>query len=69
MVTFRLLGSGAADATTEVLTGDPAARNSIDDPDRITPRGGYLSGADGNFEYDVPAHSVTVITIESPTST
>ncbi len=53
--------SDATQATTEVLTGDPTARNAISHPDHVTPESGVLSGAEGTFEYDVPAHSATVI--------
>lgn len=67
-VTLRFLGSAATQATTTVLTGDPAELNSVADPHRVTPQPGHLSGADGTFEYAVPAHSATVIVCDPPTS-
>lgn len=56
------IGSDSREATTEVLTGDPSAANSLTRPDLVSPRAGLLRGSDGTFHCDLPAHSATVIT-------
>jgi alpha-L-arabinofuranosidase len=61
-VELRFVGSDSTVAATQVLTGNPADRNSLVHPDLIAPIPGTLAGTDGTFSYDVPAHSATVIT-------
>jgi alpha-L-arabinofuranosidase len=54
----------AAAAGIEVLTGpDPAAGNTLTEPDAIVPSRSLLQGSNGVFSYQVPASSVTVVTL------
>ena len=57
-------GATAAAARIEVLTGpDPAAGNTLTEPDAIVPSRSALHGSNGVFAYQVPATSVTVVTL------
>jgi alpha-L-arabinofuranosidase len=56
-------GSNASAASVEVLTGDPSAGNTLADPDAIVPARSVLRGSGGAFSYQVPASSVTVVTV------
>jgi len=57
-------GSNATQASIEVLGDpDPNAGNTLADPTRVTPQNSVLNGSAGNFAYDVPANSLTVVTI------
>jgi alpha-L-arabinofuranosidase len=57
-------GRSAAAAGIEVLTGpDPAAGNTLTEPDAIVPSRSLLQGSNGVFSYQVPASSVTVVTL------
>jgi alpha-N-arabinofuranosidase len=64
-VTAQLVfgGSNASDASVQVLTGDPSAGNTLAAPDAIVPARSALRGSGGVFSYQVPASSVTVVTI------
>jgi len=56
-------GSTAAAASVQVLTGDPSAGNTLADPDAIVPSRSVLRGSAGVFTCQVPASSVTVVTV------
>jgi alpha-L-arabinofuranosidase len=64
-VTAQLVlgGSNASAASVQVLTGDPSAGNTLADPDAIVPASSGLRGSGGVFSYQVPASSVTVVTV------
>jgi alpha-L-arabinofuranosidase len=59
---LRFVASDVTQAATQVLTGEPTARNSLIRPDLIALRPGNLTGTGGIFEYEVPAYSATVVT-------
>jgi alpha-L-arabinofuranosidase len=54
-----------SDATGEVLTGEPAAINTVAEPRKVTPRAIAISNAAPAFVHDLPAHSVTVIRLRT----
>jgi alpha-L-arabinofuranosidase len=57
-------GSRAKFAKIEVLAGpDPAAGNTLANPDAIVPVSSVLGGQGGVFAYTAPANSVTVVTV------
>ena len=60
---LALGGSSASAASVQVLTGDPAAGNTLTDPDAIVPARSVLRGSGGVFTYQVPASSVTVVAV------
>ncbi|GGJ58414.1 alpha-L-arabinofuranosidase C-terminal domain-containing protein [Streptomyces brasiliensis] len=58
-------GSKATKARVQVLSDpDPAASNTLDNPTRVTPCDLALRGAGGRFRYEVPANSLSVVTIQ-----
>ena len=46
-----------------MLTGDPAGGNTLADPAAIVPARSVVRGSAGVFSYQVPASSVTVVTV------
>jgi alpha-L-arabinofuranosidase len=57
-------GQNASVASLEVLSDpDPQAGNTLADPSAVVPARATLQGADGVFSYQVPANSVTVVTM------
>jgi alpha-L-arabinofuranosidase len=62
-VQLAFSGSQASAASVQVLTGDPAAGNTLADPDAVVPARSVLRGSAGVFSYQVPASSVTVVTV------
>jgi alpha-L-arabinofuranosidase len=65
-VTAQLAFTGrtAGTAGIEVLAGpDPTVGNTLADPDAIVPSRSALQGANGVFGYQVPANSLTVVTL------
>ena len=57
-------GSTAPVAGIEVLSNpDPQAGNTLAAPDAVVPARGMLRSADGVFSYQVPANSLTVVTV------
>jgi alpha-L-arabinofuranosidase len=59
-------GSSAPVARLEVLSDpDPQAGNTLTDPSAVVPARGTLRGSNGVFGYQVPANSVTVVTVAS----
>jgi alpha-L-arabinofuranosidase len=54
----------ARKALKTVLTGEPSAVNSFDNPARIAPITTEIT-VDGQFDYEAPAHSLTVIRIKT----
>jgi alpha-L-arabinofuranosidase len=62
-VQLAFSGSNASAASVQVLTGDPSAGNTLADPDAIVPARSVLRGSGGVFSYQVPASSVTVVTV------
>lgn len=57
--------SVAARATAEILSADPAATNSINEPDKVVPVTVKVSGVKPAFTYKVPASSVVVLKLEA----
>jgi alpha-N-arabinofuranosidase len=55
----------ASTATALTLAADPQATNSIDAPATVVPFTSKVSGVKPGFTYDVPAHAVVVLTLES----
>jgi alpha-N-arabinofuranosidase len=53
------------DATGEVLTGELGAVNTIAEPAKVFPRPITISHAGTRFEYELPAHSVSVIRLKT----
>lgn len=58
---FILTGS----ATAEQITADPAAYNSISNPENVSPKTTQLTDLTNSYEYTVPASSFTVLRIEA----
>lgn len=52
-----------ADAKTVTLAGDPAAVNSIVNPQCIAPQSGTVAVGGSQFAYEFPPHSLTVLRI------
>lgn len=55
--------SSVKTATAQVLSGQPADENSLDAPTKVAPRTVKVDATGGNFTYDAPAYSVTVLRI------
>lgn len=62
-VQLAFSGAVASAASVQVLTGDPAAGNTLADPNAIVPARSVLRGSGGVFTYQAPASSVTVVTV------
>ena len=57
-------GYHAPVASIEVLSDpDPQAGNTLANPDAVVPNRGTLRGSNGVFTYQVPANSLTVVTV------
>jgi alpha-L-arabinofuranosidase len=57
-------GSEASQAGIEVLSdADPTVGDTLADPAAVTPSRATLSGSDGEFSYQAPANSLTVVTL------
>jgi alpha-L-arabinofuranosidase len=57
-------GRDASAARTEVLSNpDPQTGNTLADPSAVVPARATLSGSGGVFSYEVPANSLTVVTV------
>ena len=52
-------------ATVEVLSADPSATNSMQDPVKVVPVESKLSDIKPSFTYKVPAHSIVVLKIKT----
>ena len=52
-------------ATAIVIAGDPAAMNSLAEPEKVAPKTLAVSGVSGKFVYTFPAHSVTVLRVKA----
>ncbi len=65
--TVKLVGlrGGATGGTANVLTGDPAAMNSLSDPDAVAPKASGLGMRGASFSYTFPAHSMTVLSLRT----
>lgn len=60
------LGSVKPEATVTVLTaGDLSDNNSLDEPTRVTPVVSTIDAAAGEFAYEFPARSLTVLRIKT----
>ncbi|WP_161557863.1 alpha-L-arabinofuranosidase C-terminal domain-containing protein [Micromonospora sicca] len=63
-VRLDFAGSRASTARVQVLSDPgPEASNTLADPTRVIPRIVDLRGSDGQFSYQVPANSLSVVTI------
>ncbi|HEY3772277.1 MAG TPA: alpha-L-arabinofuranosidase C-terminal domain-containing protein [Solirubrobacteraceae bacterium] len=68
-VSLTSLGTGATGGTATVLTGKPAERNSLADPERVSPQTSALPGSLGTqFSYTFPAESLTVLDLSTPSA-
>jgi alpha-L-arabinofuranosidase len=57
-------GRNASVAAIEVVTSpDPQTGNTLTDPNAVVPARARLQGSKGGFTYDVPANSLTVVTV------
>jgi alpha-L-arabinofuranosidase len=63
------LGGGAGGATATVLTGNPAAMNSLADPRAVSPYTRRLGPLGTSFDYRFAANSVTVLDLSTATAT
>lgn len=65
--TVKLVGlaGGARGGNATVLTGNPAAQNSLADPTLISPKVSGLRSRGTAFSYTFPAHSVTVLSLRT----
>jgi hypothetical protein len=52
-------------ASGEVLTGDPAAMNTVAEPSKVVPRPITIENAGASFPLELPAHSVSVIRLKT----
>lgn len=57
-------GKIAAAGRAIVLQADPAAENTLEQPENVVPQEIAVSGLGSRFEYVFPAHSVTVLRIQ-----
>jgi alpha-L-arabinofuranosidase len=57
-------GRVARRGSATVLTGDPTAQNTVDDPTRVAPVTRSMGGLGSAFSTQFPAHSVTVIRLD-----
>lgn len=59
-------GSNATKARIHVLSDpDPDAANTLDDPARVVPYDFLVHGSGGKFSYEVPANSLSAVTIQT----
>jgi alpha-L-arabinofuranosidase len=57
-------GRNASVADTEVLSNpDPQTGNTLANPSAVAPARAALRGSNGVFSYEVPANSLTVVTV------
>jgi len=65
VVTVDLAGAGRIDrgSLTVLYAEDPAAENSLDDPDRVAPHQVDFAPAGARFELNLPANSVSVVRV------
>ena len=57
----ELAGTG----TATVLTGEPNAENSLDEPTKLAPVSSKLEGLKGEFSHTFPAQSVTILRLKT----
>jgi alpha-L-arabinofuranosidase len=57
----------AKQAAIEVLQGDPADQNTVEEPTKIAPQAGTIDDAGTQFTHEFPANSVTVIRLKPGT--
>jgi alpha-L-arabinofuranosidase len=64
-LTVEVAGGGpvARTGTATVLAGDPALRNTLTEPELISPRAETLDGLGRRFEHTFPAYSFTILTL------
>lgn len=60
-VNLRGVGTVDRNATAWILSGDPKAQNTIDEPTKIFPRQEALTDASASFHRTFPSHSFTLI--------
>jgi alpha-N-arabinofuranosidase len=53
-------------ASALVLTGDPAAVNSVDEPQKVAPKQEMVTGASASFRHTFPPHSLTILRLKTP---
>jgi alpha-L-arabinofuranosidase len=60
-ISVKGVGELAPTATMLLLSGELADVNSIDEPERVTPRKSVVTPSPNRLRVEFPAHSVTVI--------
>jgi alpha-L-arabinofuranosidase len=62
-MTIHLRGAGKIDPTgaATVLTGDPKAENTVDEPMKVAPKQEALTDASASFRRTFPPHSLTLL--------
>ncbi|HEY2588353.1 MAG TPA: alpha-L-arabinofuranosidase C-terminal domain-containing protein [Tepidisphaeraceae bacterium] len=62
-MTIHLRGAGRVDptGTATVLTGDPKAQNTVDEPTKIAPKPEAVNDASASFHRTFPPHSLSVL--------
>ena len=64
---INLKGAGHIEpnGTATVLSGDPAAVNSVDQPTNVSPKQEILTDASASFHHTFPPHSLTVLRLSA----
>jgi alpha-L-arabinofuranosidase len=53
-------------ATAIVLAGDPTAVNTVDAPQRVTPKREIVTGMSASFRHTFPPYSLTILRLKTP---
>lgn len=66
-VAIDLRGAGSVDpnGTALVLSGDPAAVNTLDEPRNVAPRQEVVTDASDSFRHTFPPHSLSILRLRS----
>ena len=63
-VNLRGVGSVEPTGTALVLTGDPTAVNTLDEPRRVDVKRESVAGTSASFRHTFPPHSLTVLRLK-----
>ncbi|MBI5834073.1 MAG: alpha-N-arabinofuranosidase [Armatimonadetes bacterium] len=64
---LRGVAKVAPEATAIVLSGEPDAVNSLDEPTRVAPRTEAIANATANLQRSLPPHSLTILRLKAAT--
>ncbi|HEY3284201.1 MAG TPA: alpha-L-arabinofuranosidase C-terminal domain-containing protein [Armatimonadota bacterium] len=64
-VNLRGAGRVEPSATVIVLSGEPEAVNSLEEPRKVAPRQAAVSGVGPSFSHNLPPHSLTVLRVKA----